>query len=105
MSRSSKQKKKKKVAIVVTVLTLAVGAGVGAFVFKDKIFGGKEVVTNNSEMIGVDVSPGDGAETNKSGGDAYKDKNHKVPYYMDHYLGGNPENPILSETEPSTKGK
>lgn len=104
MSRSSKQKQKQKKKIMAIAFTIVVSAScISLFLFKDSLFNSEESPTNsNSEIIGVEVKPGDGAEQNKSEGDLNKDKNHDLPYYMDQYLGGDKENPILDDKKEET---
>ena len=107
MSRSSKKKQKQKQKIIIVASSVAIAlACILLFVFKDSIFNSKEDPTkSNSEIIGVDVNPGDGAEQNKSEGDINKDNNHDIPHYMDEYLNGDKESPILKEEQTSEEKK
>lgn len=106
MSRSSKQKQKQKKKIITILASVVVVAiSIALFLFKDKLFSDKDTLPPSiSEIIGVEVKPGDGAEQNKSEGDVNKDKTHDLPYYMDQYLGGDQDNPLLEE-ESSTEKK
>ena len=106
MSRSSKQKQKQKKKIITILASVVVVAiSIALFLFKDKLFSDKDTLPPSiPEIIGVEVNPGDGAEQNKSEGDVNKDKTHDLPYYMDQYLGGDQDNPLLEE-ESSTEKK
>lgn len=100
MSRSSKKKQKQKQKIIIISVSVVIAlTAISLFLFKDKIFGPLKPSSQNSEIIGVDVNPGDGALDNKSEGDVNKDNNHEIPHYMDQYLNGDKESPILKDEE------
>lgn len=106
MSRSSKQKQKQKKKIITILASIVVVAmGISLFLFKNNFFSDKDTSPPSiSEIIGVEVKPGDGMEQNKSEGDVNKDKTHDIPYYINKYLGGYKGLPLLEE-ESSTEKK